>query len=123
MAQEVYYRFLRLLGQEQAFQDSFSIQADADTLAAYLAATSEHEAHNSLYMMRQIAMRQGVDGGYGVRAERWFEAQTEKLERMRDIELSLAENIQARASAMAAAARRGLWSFAVLASLAWLRRW
>ena len=118
MAQEVYYRFLRLLGQEQAFQDSFSIQADADTLAAYLAATSEHEAHNNLFMMRQIAMRQGVDGGYGVRAERWFEAQTEKLERMRDIELSLAENIQARASAMAAEARRGLWSFAVLASLA-----
>ena len=118
MSADNYYRFLRLLGEEGAFEESFFMFSDADIALRYQAATTEHEAHSGLYMMRQIAMRQGINGGYGVRAERWFEAQTGKLERLREVELALAENVQARAHALAAEARVGLWSFAGLAGLA-----
>ncbi|MGQ4879747.1 methyl-accepting chemotaxis protein [Billgrantia sp. LNSP4103-1] len=118
MSPDVYYRFLRLLGEEEAFEESFTVLSDGELAERYLAATSEHEAHSSLYMMRQIAMRQGIDGGYGIRAERWFEAQTGKLERLRDVELAQAQNLQERAHAMAAEARLGLATFAGLAALA-----
>jgi methyl-accepting chemotaxis protein len=115
MSQDVYFRFLRLLGEEEAFEESFTIQADAEIWARYRTATTEHEANGELTMMRQIAMRQGIDGGYGVRAERWFEAQTGKLERLRGVELALADDVQLRAHALANEARIGLWAFAALA--------
>ncbi|MBA2778351.1 nitrate- and nitrite sensing domain-containing protein [Halomonas kenyensis] len=117
MSPDVYYRFLRLLGEEEAFEESFAVQAGADLWAQYLAATSEHEAYGELTMMRQIAMRQGIDGGYGIRAERWFDAQTDKLERLRQLELELAEDLQQSARALATEARIGLWTFAGLALL------
>ncbi|WP_234286743.1 MULTISPECIES: methyl-accepting chemotaxis protein [Halomonadaceae] len=118
MSPDVYYRFLRLLGEEEAFEESFTVLADADMAARYRTATAEHETHGSLYMMRQIAMRQGIDGGYGVRPERWFEAQTGKLERLRGVELALADYVKTRAAAQASEARLGLWTFAGLAALA-----
>ncbi|MFW3614198.1 methyl-accepting chemotaxis protein [Billgrantia antri] len=118
MSPDVYYRFLRLLGQEEAFEENFTVQADTDIATRYRAATTEHEAHGQLYMMRQIAMRQGIDGGYGIQPERWFEAQTGKLERMREVELALAESVQVRAAALAAEARLELATFAGLAALA-----
>ncbi|MFQ3788007.1 methyl-accepting chemotaxis protein [Halomonas sp. A29] len=118
MSPDVYYRFLRLLGEEEAFEESFTVLANADFAARYLAATNEHEAHGELTMMRQIAMRQGIDGGYGVRPERWFEAQTGKLERLRSVELDLAGHVQERAAALASDARLGLATFAGLATLA-----
>ncbi|SEF99219.1 Methyl-accepting chemotaxis protein [Billgrantia desiderata] len=115
MSQDVYFRFLRLLGEEEAFEESFLIQADAEMWARYRAATTEHEANGELTMMRQIAMRQGIDGGYGIRAERWFDAQTGKLERLRAVELALADYVQVRAHGLASEARIGLWTFAGLA--------
>ncbi|MCE8018024.1 HAMP domain-containing protein [Halomonas sp. MCCC 1A17488] len=118
MSPDVYYRFLRLLGEESAFEESFMVLADADIAARYRAATTEHEANGNLFMMRQIAMLQGVDGGYGIRPERWFEAQTGKLERLREVELAVADSVQARAAELAAAAHLGLVSFAGLAALA-----
>ncbi|MCC5883192.1 MAG: nitrate- and nitrite sensing domain-containing protein [Halomonas sp.] len=118
MSPDVYYRFMRLLGEEQAFEESFTIQAGADMLARYRAATTEHEANSSLYMMRQIAMRQGIDGGYGIGSDRWFESQTGKMERLRGVELELANDLQTRANALARQARQELWTFVVLAGLA-----
>ncbi|MGY6566864.1 MAG: methyl-accepting chemotaxis protein [Halomonadaceae bacterium] len=118
MSQDVYFRFLRLLGEEEAFEESFLIQADAEMWARYRAATGEHEANGELTMMRQIAMRQGIDGGYGIRAERWFDAQTGKLERLRAVELALADYVQVRAHGLASEARIGLWTFAGLAMAA-----
>ncbi|WP_245904552.1 methyl-accepting chemotaxis protein [Billgrantia lactosivorans] len=118
MSPDVYYRFLRLLGEEAAYEESFTVLANADIASRYRAATTEHEANGNLYMMRQIAMRQGIDGGYGIRPERWFEAQTGKLERLREVELALAGHVQERAAALAADARLGLVTFAGLAALA-----
>ncbi|UYG02757.1 methyl-accepting chemotaxis protein [Halomonas sp. LR3S48] len=118
MSPEVYYRFLRLLGQEEAFEENFTVLANSDITVRYRAATTEHEENGRLYMMRQIAMRQGIDGGYGIQPERWFEAQTGKLERLREVELAMAGDVQERAAALAAEARLGLVTFAGLAALA-----
>ncbi len=117
MSPDDYYRFLRLLGEEEAFEESFTVLADTEFASRYLAATSEHETHSRLFMMRQIAMRQGIGGGYGISAERWFEAQTGKLERLHGVELALADHVQAQASALAGEARLELWLFAGLAGL------
>ncbi len=118
MAPQTYYAFMELLGQASAFEDSFLALARPAMSERYQAATAEHEDAGRLTMMRQIAVNQGVNGGYGLDAARWFDTQTAKIERLKGVEEAMAAGVLADAEALAADARGELWRFALFAGLA-----
>ncbi|RUA23028.1 hypothetical protein DSL92_01835 [Billgrantia gudaonensis] len=64
----------------------YCMQASPAMVERYRNATAEHEDAGRLTMMRQIAVNQGINGGYGIDAARWFDVQTAKIERLKGVE-------------------------------------
>ncbi|TFH86335.1 methyl-accepting chemotaxis protein [Billgrantia azerbaijanica] len=118
MPPQTYYRFLQLLGEASAFEESFLNLASAAMSERYRDATEAHEDATRLTTMRQIAISQGINGGYGLDAARWFELQTGKIERLKAVEQAMAAGVRSEADALAADARGELWRFALFAGLA-----
>ncbi|WP_163574342.1 methyl-accepting chemotaxis protein [Halomonas faecis] len=118
MAPQAYYAFMELLGEASAFEESFRMLASPAMIERYRNATAEHEDAGRLTMMRQIAVNQGINGGYGIDAARWFDAQTAKIERLKGVEEAMASGVLADAESLAAGARNELWRFVVFAVLA-----
>ncbi|MCG6658159.1 HAMP domain-containing protein [Halomonas campisalis] len=117
MSSAVYRQFVLLLGEESAFQESFYSLATRE-LRERLEAAMDHQEASQLGMMRQIALTRGIEGGYSIGAQRWFDMQTRKIERLKEVEDAMAADIRERVAGLATQARGALLLYALLAGLA-----
>lgn len=116
MSSAVYRQFVLLLGEESAFEESFYALA-TPALRERLEAAMDHDEASQLGMMRQIALTRGIEGGYSIGAQRWFDMQTRKVERLKEVEDAMAAEIGERVAGLAAQARGALLLYALLSGL------
>lgn len=112
MSNEAYQQFVLLLGEEEAFMKSFQALAN-DALVELLAAAMTHEEAALLEMMRRIALTRGINGGYSLDPQRWFETQTRKINRLNDVAVTQIASVREQAAELSAAARNALILYVV----------
>jgi methyl-accepting chemotaxis protein len=111
MSQEAFRHFNLLIGEESAFLESFHSLASLEMLDLLDAAMS-HEEASQLGMMRQIAVSRGIDGGFSINPQRWFDTQTGKIDRLKDVGDMQIAAVREQAAALSTAARNSLWRYA-----------
>lgn len=107
-------RFLSLLGEEQAFLDSFRVLAQ-DASREQLAQALSGAEIDRLLERRDLAIRQADEGGYGVDPEEWFEWQTVKIGRLKALEDQVVDAVIADTAMLRQAAQHALWQYALIA--------
>ncbi|WP_233440372.1 methyl-accepting chemotaxis protein [Modicisalibacter coralii] len=114
MTDATYDRFLRLLGTEAAALDSFQVLARPALVERYRQALSGPEI-DRLDKLRQLAIERADQGNFGVDPQQWFDWQTVKLERLKQVEDAASSGILAQADQLRAAARSDLWVYIAVA--------
>lgn len=117
MRTPAHQRLLSLIGEQAAFLDTF------DSLASPALNDRLHEALQGpeierLAPLRQTAVEQGVMGSFDVDAQEWFDWQTVKIDRLREVENSVASEVASTAADLRREARRALFSYLVVTLLA-----
>ncbi|QPL46500.1 nitrate- and nitrite sensing domain-containing protein [Halomonas sp. A40-4] len=117
MSAEMLRRFLSLLGEEQAFLDSFRVLTSEASREQLAQALSGAEIER-LLERRELAISQASEGGYGVDPEEWFEWQTVKIGRLKALEDQVADSIVTQTAALRQEAQQALWQYAGIALVA-----
>ncbi|WP_353979692.1 nitrate- and nitrite sensing domain-containing protein [Salinicola endophyticus] len=114
MTDATYRRLLRLLGTESAALDSFQVLARPALVERYRQALSGPEI-DRLDKLRQLAIDRASQGGFGVDPQQWFDWQTVKLDRLKQVEDAAAAGILEQTDQLRAAARGDLWVYIAVA--------
>lgn len=109
-------RFLSLLGEEQAYLDSFRVLT-SDTSRAQLDDALSGPEIERLVERRELAINQADSGNYGVDPGEWFEWQTVKIGRLKVLEDTIAETIISYTAELRSAANQALWRYVLVALL------
>ncbi|AMD02370.1 methyl-accepting chemotaxis protein [Halomonas chromatireducens] len=117
MAGSTYQRMMTLFGRQEAYQDSFHSMANAEQRELLDSLLSGPEMER-LAEMRQVAIDRGVQGFFGIDSEAWFDQQTLKLDRMKEVEDAVSANVLNEASVLRNDARRDLTGFLLMAAIA-----
>lgn len=117
MSAEMLRRFLSLLGEEQAFLDSFRVLTSEASREQLAQALSGAEIER-LLERRELAISQASEGGYGVDPEEWFEWQTVKIGRLKALEDQVADSIVTQTAALRQEAQQALWQYVGIALVA-----
>lgn len=117
MSAEMLRRFLSLLGEEQAFLDSFRVLTSEESREQLAQALSGAEIER-LLERRELAISQASEGGYGVDSEEWFEWQTVKIGRLKALEDQVADSIVTQTAALRQEAQQALWQYVGIALVA-----
>jgi methyl-accepting chemotaxis protein len=117
MSAEMLRRFLSLLGEGQAFLDSFRVLTSEASREQLAQALSGAEIER-LLERRELAISQASEGGYGVGPEEWFEWQTVKIGRLKALEDQVADSIVTQTAALRQEAQQALWQYAGIALVA-----
>ncbi|RCV91306.1 methyl-accepting chemotaxis protein [Billgrantia montanilacus] len=112
-----YEQLLKLLGRQDAFQEAFTTLSTPEMHQRFQA-VSESPAAERLESLRSVAIERGTAGGYGIDAQQWFDWQTDKIDRLKDVEDAVAEDVLATASMLRAEARGDLIGHLVVAAAA-----
>ncbi|WGI25731.1 nitrate- and nitrite sensing domain-containing protein [Halomonas alkaliantarctica] len=110
-------RFLKLIGKEQAYLDSFRSLAGNEGREQLDQALSGPEIER-LLERRELAISQAEVGGYGVEPEQWFEWQTVKIGRLKALEDRIATAVVSETLVLRKEAQQALWQYAVIALFA-----
>lgn len=86
----MYRRFIGLQTEQEAYLGIYN-EMGAEKQQALLRDTLRGEAVNETQRMREILNRRGLEGGYGVSAEYWFEQQTKKIDLLLQVEKKINE--------------------------------
>ncbi len=116
MTNETFQQFVLLIGEEQAYLESFRSLANAD-MHELLAAAMAHDEAAQLEMMRRIALTRGINGGYSLDPQRWFETQTRKIERLNQVAEAQISSVREQAAVLSVEARNDLLMYAVMSLL------
>ncbi len=109
---ETYQRSFSILAAQRSFMEGFRKFGSATAVALYDAKEGS-EAFKKVEELRTIVFGKGMEGNFGLVPEDWFTAITAKIDIMKGIEDSLAQEILTQAGALAAAARTTLLLSAV----------
>nr|WP_298413319.1 methyl-accepting chemotaxis protein [uncultured Halomonas sp.] len=113
----IYQKFLTILGEEGAFLKSFRA----------LALDNIQTRHDELLVgpdvervadLRQLALERGLQGGFGVNPQQWFEWQTNKINLLKKVEDIMAEDVLTTTATLYQQARNALMQYLVIAALA-----
>ncbi len=109
-ADEQHYQdFLNVLARQEGYQALFEMsarQADRE-MAQNTVGVGDH------VQLRDIALQQGMDGEFGVSASNWFEASTDHIDRLGDVEAQLTDSILDTAGELRAGAQNALYIFLI----------
>lgn len=117
MRTPAYHSLLELIGQEKAFLEAFDSLARPELRERLATAISGPEIER-LAPLRQLAVERGVMGGFNVDPQQWFDWQTVKIERLREVENFAGDEIASTAATLRSEARQGLITYAVVTALA-----
>ena len=117
MRTPTHHRLLSLIGEEAAFLEAFDGLAHPALRERLAEALSGPEIER-LAPLRQIAVEQGVMGVFNVDPLQWFDWQTVKIERLREVENFAADEVATTAAALRREARQELVAYIVVAALA-----
>ncbi|MBZ0331859.1 nitrate- and nitrite sensing domain-containing protein [Halomonas sp. ANAO-440] len=117
MAGSTYQRMLTLFGRQEAYHDTFHTMANAEQRELLDRLLSGPDMER-LAEMRQVAIDRGVQGFFGIDSEGWFDQQTLKLDRMKEVEDAVSANVLNEASVLRNDARRDLTGFLLMAAIA-----
>ncbi|MBF0272459.1 MAG: bacteriohemerythrin [Magnetococcales bacterium] len=104
--------FAQLVGEQEAYQRVF-VGLATPAQRALLETKSQDPDVAEAIRMRQIAMEKGDQGGFGIDSSRWFSVMTRKIERYKEVEDSLSQELETRARRLSQEARRVLWMVSV----------
>ena len=104
---ETYQRTFSILSAQRSFQEGFRKFGSESAVALYNAKESS-EAFTKVEELSNIVIGKGMQGNFGLIPEDWFRAITAKIDIMKGIEDSLAQEILTQAGALAATARTTL---------------
>ncbi|WP_227370245.1 methyl-accepting chemotaxis protein [Halomonas sp. M20] len=113
----LYQQLLTVLGEEGAFLKSFHALAGDDVQARYdelLSGPVVERVSN----LRKLAIERGLQGGFGVDPQQWFEWQTDKIELLKDVEDVMGEEILTATATLYQQARNALVQYVLVAALA-----
>ncbi|MDI5922795.1 nitrate- and nitrite sensing domain-containing protein [Halomonas sp. LR5S13] len=117
MRTATHQRLLSMLGQETAYLESFRTLANDETQQQLTDILNDEEVKRAA-PLRQVALDLGVAGGYDVDPQQWFERQTLKIDRLKDLEDTLAEGVLAQAASLRREARQDLVGYLVISLIA-----
>ncbi|WP_445005335.1 methyl-accepting chemotaxis protein [Halomonas mongoliensis] len=117
MRTPAYHSLLELISQEKAFLEAFDSLARPELRERLATALSGPDIER-LAPLRQLAVERGVMGGFNVDPQQWFDWQTVKIERLREVENVAGDEIASAAAALRSGARQGLITYAVVTALA-----
>jgi len=104
----IHRRFVSLIGQQNAYLDTFRSHATTEEIVFYDDRVSG-PVSDEVDRMRKIAIASLSGGGLGgITGPQWFDAITKKIDRLHDVELTLADNLVAHAATEQVAAS---WAF------------
>ncbi|GEK74491.1 MULTISPECIES: methyl-accepting chemotaxis protein [Halomonas] len=112
----LYRRYLNLLGEESAFDETFRALAPPELVAA-LDARNERPVVAEVMAMREAAVQRGVDGGFGLSPTVWFDRQTERIGLLNEVVRLGADDLVTLADGLGGEARRAFFGYAVGAAL------
>ncbi|EWG99460.1 methyl-accepting chemotaxis protein [Halomonas sp. BC04] len=112
-----YQQLLKLLGKQAAFEEAFTTLSTAEVHHSFQALNEGPEAER-LATLRSVAIERGTAGDYGIDAQQWFEWQTDRIDRLKVVEDTVAEDVLATASRLRAEARGDLIGHLVVAVVA-----
>lgn len=117
MSFEVLTRYLSLLGEEAAFLTGFRAFAAPEEQMQLDSALSGPEI-DRLIERRELAIQQYDVGGYNVDPGEWFEWQTVKIARLKELEDGVAEGVITTTANMQSDAQQALWRYVIISLLA-----
>jgi len=112
-----YLAFLGLIATQNTYLNLFSAYAAEETRAVYKTKmTGEFSAQ--VEGMRKLVTDKASEGNFGIDAAQWFRSATNRINAMREVELSLAERIKTHAGQRAAKDRNAFMTHVTLSILA-----
>ncbi len=93
----IYLQFAQLLGSRDAYEQAFERCATPAEVESYRI-TVTGAAVDEVAEFEQIALGRAAQGGFGVPANRWFDAVTEKIELQKQVEEQMARSLSATAA-------------------------
>ncbi|MGM0987943.1 MAG: methyl-accepting chemotaxis protein [Pseudomonadota bacterium] len=110
MRTTTHQRLLSMLGEETAYLESVRTLAN-DQTRQHLADILDDEAVSRAASLRQVALELGVAGGYDVDPRQWFDRQSLKIDRLKELENTLADDVLAQAASLRREARQDLIAY------------
>jgi methyl-accepting chemotaxis protein len=109
-------RFVELVAEQDSYASVFLSMASAQHVANYNAQMGSSVVAQT-NRMRQVAMDNALQGGFGIDSGDWFKAQTAKINLLRDVELSLSEDLRELAEQHVATASAQFYASVLVAGL------
>ncbi|MCK0744252.1 methyl-accepting chemotaxis protein [Chromohalobacter nigrandesensis] len=113
----LYRRYLNLLGEESAFDETFHSLA-TPTLIDALETRRERPVVKEAMAMREIAVQRGVEGGFDTSPTTWFDKQSERINLLNEVVRMGSDDLIAVADRLREDARQAFWGYVVGALLA-----
>lgn len=108
-------RFISLVAEQSAYTNVFLSLATDEQQRSH-GSTVRGRAVDEVERLRLVATEKAVEGNFGVDAAHWFDAATDKINLMKDVEDGLAADLSERARQLLTAANRVVMSY-IIASL------
>ncbi|MHB0775716.1 methyl-accepting chemotaxis protein [Halomonas sp. WWR20] len=113
----LYQRFMTLIGEEAAFQESFRVLA-TETMRKRFDEALAGDDIGRLEALRALVIEKADQGGFGIDPKQWFEWQTVKIGHLKRVEDAVAEEVLATASTLRDEAHLELLVYVAIATLA-----
>ncbi|MEO9484745.1 MAG: nitrate- and nitrite sensing domain-containing protein [Ekhidna sp.] len=107
---DLYNRFTTLVARQNSYLDAFDIIANAESIAYYNQIASGEEI-DEVDRMRAVLF---ANDTLSEDPDHWYEASTTKINRLKDVEDYMSDNIQARTQEIAKSSVRNFWTFLIL---------
>ncbi|OED41331.1 hypothetical protein AB833_09975 [Chromatiales bacterium (ex Bugula neritina AB1)] len=89
--------FGKLVAIQDTFLDTFKMLASEETKSIY-DSTLRGSIVNEANRMRSIVREKGLEGGFGIDSNRWFDVQTGKINLLKEVENAVSENLRLSAA-------------------------
>ncbi len=106
----LYRRYLNLLGEERAFEETFRSLATPSLIEA-LDKRMAHSVVEETMEMRETAVQRGLEGGFDISPTTWFDKQSERIDLLNGVVLQGAEALVAAADDLRQQARQAFWGY------------
>lgn len=114
---DLYRRYLTLLGEESAFDETFQSLATPSLIQA-LKTRMASPVVEEVMAMRDTAVQQGVEGGFDISPTTWFDKQSERIDLLNEVALQGGEGLVAAAAELRQQAHQAFWGYMVGALVA-----
>ncbi|WP_462249534.1 nitrate- and nitrite sensing domain-containing protein [Ekhidna sp.] len=107
---DLYNQFTTLVASQNSYLDAFNIIANQESIAYYGQIVSGDEI-DEVNRMREVLF---ANDTLSENPDHWYESSTTKINRLKDVEDYMSDNIQARTQEIAQNSVRNFWTFLIL---------